>query len=73
MRSIVLRVIFGHWEWYSMRPTMERVNNIVIILLAPWTARSIPELLSNLQKVPINFPTTKPVDQEVKNFLSGCL
>ena len=52
---------------------MERVNNIVIILLAPWTARSIPELLSNLQKVPINFPTTKPVDQEVKNFLSGCL
>ena len=65
-------VMYGQWDLSSMNLCMDKV--LKPSKIAPWTGRSIPELLKNIQNQPLQFPDDKAkVSNEMKNVLRGCL
>ena len=57
MKITPQKVIFGPSHLFSMNYFTEEVDSQFSNLLAPWTGRSIPELLNNIYKNQLQFPT----------------
>ena len=64
--------MFGLWHSYSSRHFTAEVLR-PLIFIAPWTGRSIPELVKNIKTQKLTFPSEVEVSDGVKDMISGCL